>query len=146
MKAMSNSDELKDWEDFWEATATAASSLGAVLATATSTATALPTVVEAGSKALIVVTRFQLLGDVQPITVSSLADLKDTAAYLGAELQQFDVPQPGAFLCPQAFDNCMGRAKSRTQQAVCWMALVACFAEGLKGLISIKVDFGKSPE
>ena len=143
---MSNSDEIKDWLEFGEATATAASSLGAVLATATATATALPSVAEAGSKALIVVSRFQLLGAGQPITVNSLAELKDTATYLGAELQKFDVPQPGAFLCPQAFDNCMGTAKSRTQQAVCWMALVACFAEGLKGLISIKVDFGKSPE
>ena len=64
---MSNSDEIKDWVDFREATATAASSLGAVVATATSTATALPAVAEAGSKALIVVSRFQLLGDVQQI-------------------------------------------------------------------------------
>ena len=62
---MSNSDELKDWRDFKEASATAASSLGAVVATATSTATAPITVAEAGSKALIVVTRFLLLGDVQ---------------------------------------------------------------------------------
>ncbi len=128
---MSNSDELKDWIDFKEASATAASSLGAVVATATSTATALPTVAEAGSKALIVVTRFQLLGDVQQIPVSSLVDLKETVAYLEAELKKFDTLQPEAVECPQAFDNCMDAAKSRTQQAVCWMDLVACLAARL---------------
>lgn len=52
---MSNSDEFNDWVDFREVTGTAASSLGTVVATATSTATALPTVAEAGSKALIAV-------------------------------------------------------------------------------------------
>ncbi len=132
---MSNSDELKDWRDFKEASATAASSLGAVVATATSTATAPITVAEAGSKALIVVTRFLLLGDVQQIPVSSLVDLKEAVAHLEAELKKFDTPQPEAFECPQAFDNCMDAAKSRTQQVVCWMALLTCLAEKLKGLI-----------
>ena len=143
---MSNSDEIKDWVDFGEATATAASSLGAVLATATLTATALPAVAEAGSRALITVSRFQLLGDSHPITVNSLAELKETAAYLEAELQKFDTPQPEAFDCPPAFDACMAKAKSRIQQGVCWMALVACLAVNLKGLISINIDFGKSSE
>ena len=143
---MSNSDKIKDLVDFSEATATAASSLGAVLATATATATALPAVAEAGSKALIVVSRFQLLGPVPSITGRSLAELKNTAADLEAELQKFDTPQPEAFECPPAFDACMDKAKSRTQQGVCWMALIACFSKSLKGLVTVNVNVGGSSE
>ena len=142
---MSNSDEIKDWVDFREATATAASSLSGVSSTAT--ATGLPDVAEASAGVeYVIIEHFQPLRQIQQIPGDSLVLLHERVSQLQMELAVLEPGQTGAFQCAERFNLCMAGASGGVQQTVCWMALIACLVERLKGLFSINVDFGKSSE
>ena len=134
---MSNSDEIRDWLDFREATATAASSLSGV--TSTATATGLPDVAEASASVqYVIVEYFQPLRQIQHIPEGSLALLQERVGQLQSELARLEPPQTGAFQCAQHFKHCMGGASGGTQQAACWMAFATCLAERLNGLFRVR--------
>ena len=142
---MSNSDEIRDWLDFREATATAASSLSGV--TSTATATGLPDVAEASAGVeYVIVEHFQPLEQIQQIPEGSLALLHEKVSQLQRELAILEPGLTGAFQCTERFNLCMAGATGGARQTACWMALVTCLVERLKGLFSVKIDFGKSSE
>ena len=134
---MSNSDEIKDWVDFREATATAASSLSGVSSTAT--ATGLPDVAEASAGVeYVIIEHFQPLRQIQQIPEDSLVLLHEMVSQLQSELAKLEPPQAGAFQCAKHFNHCMAGASGGTQQAACWMAFATCLAERLKGLFRVR--------